>query len=112
MGELYGFKKTLTRDGVGQVVNGFTPNPSLTNNISPVVIGENETYSLSVEDWTVIRFRTNQNVMITLYDEVGNKSMVFPESPNLPIIYILSYVVTIEFYNDGADPCTIWYQGT
>lgn len=112
MATLFGKDKTLTRDGVGQVVNGFTPNPELTNDVSPIVLGSAESYILSVPDWTLIRFRSTQNLLITLYDEFGNESMIFPESPNLPIVYILSHVTIIKFYNDSGDINTIYYQAS
>ena len=112
MATLFGKDKTLTRDGVGQVVNGFTPNPQLTNGVLPISLISGESYTLNTPDWTVIRFRSTQNLLITLYDELDNESMIFPESPNLPIVYILSHVVSIKFYNDSGNTNTIYYQAS
>ncbi len=112
MAELFGYKKTLTRDGVGQVVNGFTPNPIVTLGHSPIVLNSAQEHTLDVSEWTIIRFRGTQNMMVTLYDEYGNETMEFPETANLPVIYILSHVVSIKFYNDSGDINTIYYQGS
>lgn len=110
MGELFGKTKTLSRDGVGQVVNGFTPNPVLTNGVAPITIGVAESFAVNVNDWTVIRFRPTQNVMVTLYDDQDNVSMSFPETGNLATTYILTYVNNIEFTNIGEIDCVIYYQ--
>jgi len=111
MAQLFGKNKTLTRDGVGQVVNGFTPNPALTHGMEPIVLSSGENDVLDVTEWTIIRFRGTRNMLVGLIDEEGNETMMFPESPNLPIIYILSHVNYIKFYNDSGDVNTIYYQG-